>query len=278
MAKTNHTATRLLLNLKRHYRELEFASLADCAVTIEGDVTRVVIYREGFVYQANGKITKGRLSVRYRAKGTGSAPLAWVNEKSAAIDITKDPEFADMKTHEPLTLMTCQVCGRKIHAKNGTIAHHGYQRPYDAGFQTSSCLGARHVPFELDKAVLEYCRDSDKAALDVARDNHDGVASGRLPVTVIWTDYNKPANRFGRPQDRASVANEAEFLALVAAHPAILRHRHGYSFENAKRDNLFRIDDRIRALYHAIENAEKRLHGWKATHAYSARLKAFKPL
>ena len=49
--------------------------------------------------------------------------------------------------------MTCQCCWRLIMAKNGVIAHHGYQRPSE-GWQTSSCYGARHLPFEASRDTL----------------------------------------------------------------------------------------------------------------------------
>ena len=44
-------------------------------------------------------------------------------------------------------IWTCQICGRPIKAKDGIIAHHGYKRPGD-GWQTASCAGARHKPYE----------------------------------------------------------------------------------------------------------------------------------
>ncbi len=44
---------------------------------------------------------------------------------------------------------TCQVCGRAIKATTGLIAHHGYRRPYQTGWQTASCEGARYVPYEV---------------------------------------------------------------------------------------------------------------------------------
>lgn len=50
--------------------------------------------------------------------------------------------------------MTCQICGRKILAKNGKIAHHGYRRPGE-GWQTASCEGARHLPLEVSNRVLD---------------------------------------------------------------------------------------------------------------------------
>lgn len=54
---------------------------------------------------------------------------------------------------------TCQICGRVIKAKGGLIAHHGYTRPYE-GWQTSSCEGARYLPYEVScdrlAEVIEY--------------------------------------------------------------------------------------------------------------------------
>lgn len=44
-------------------------------------------------------------------------------------------------------MSSCQICGRPIKAKTGVIAHHGYKRPGN-GWQTSSCMGARHLPYE----------------------------------------------------------------------------------------------------------------------------------
>jgi hypothetical protein len=43
---------------------------------------------------------------------------------------------------------TCQICGRSIKSSSGVIAHHGYKRPGD-GWQTASCFGARHLPYEI---------------------------------------------------------------------------------------------------------------------------------
>ena len=54
-------------------------------------------------------------------------------------------------TEEKIT--TCQICGRPIKSKNGLIAHHGYKRPGD-GWQTASCSGARHLPYEISCDVL----------------------------------------------------------------------------------------------------------------------------
>ena len=56
-------------------------------------------------------------------------------------------------------ITTCQICGRAIKAKNGLIAHHGYQRP-GGGWQTASCWGARWRPYEVACDAIQPCIDS----------------------------------------------------------------------------------------------------------------------
>lgn len=60
-------------------------------------------------------------------------------------------------------LWHCQICGRAIKANTGLIAHHGFQRPHQQHFQTGSCVGARHQPYELSrdqiKDVIEHYQD-----------------------------------------------------------------------------------------------------------------------
>jgi energy-converting hydrogenase Eha subunit F len=49
----------------------------------------------------------------------------------------------------------CQICGREIKASKGLIAHHGYSRPYQQHFQTSSCFGARYQPYEIAHDAID---------------------------------------------------------------------------------------------------------------------------
>jgi hypothetical protein len=48
----------------------------------------------------------------------------------------------------PAAPTTCQICGRVIKSKTGTIAHHGYKRP-GTGWQTASCPGSKGLPYEV---------------------------------------------------------------------------------------------------------------------------------
>lgn len=63
----------------------------------------------------------------------------------------------------------CQICGRDILAKSGLIAHHGFQRPGD-GWQTESCFGARHRPYEVAHDALDqYIPDFERLIESMAR-------------------------------------------------------------------------------------------------------------
>lgn len=65
-------------------------------------------------------------------------------------------------------ITTCQICGRPIKSASGLIAHHGYKRPGD-GWQTRSCAGARHLPYEVSRdyipvvmsGVREWLKDTE---------------------------------------------------------------------------------------------------------------------
>ena len=50
----------------------------------------------------------------------------------------------------------CQICAREIKANTGLIAHHGYKRPHGYGFQTGSCEGSRHRPYEESRDAIPY--------------------------------------------------------------------------------------------------------------------------
>jgi hypothetical protein len=77
--------------------------------------------------------------------------------------------------------MACQICGRMTRAKQGIIAYHGYKRPWD-GYQTASCIGAQHSPFEVSNEVLlGVIRDHEQRVARITS-HLDRVCSGELPV------------------------------------------------------------------------------------------------
>ena len=64
-----------------------------------------------------------------------------------------------------MTQTTCQICGRKIQATKGLIAHHGYTRPGN-GWQTGSCFGARNLPYEVSRNVIPDAQRIVKDTID----------------------------------------------------------------------------------------------------------------
>jgi hypothetical protein len=102
-----------------------------------------------------------------------------------------------------MTKTHCQICGRQIKVVRGwcgqtlraenLIAHHGYQRPYQEGWQTASCYGARWRPYEVAADALPPCIEfADRSATA----NEDGLAKllADPPGMLIYqsTRYKRP--------------------------------------------------------------------------------------
>lgn len=98
-------------------------------------------------------------------------------------------------------MTTCQICARAIKTVKArglhpvgypgqeVIAHHGYKRP-GHGWQTSSCHGARHLPYEISRDAI--------------------------PPVIDWLE-------------RAILAVDGELAAMMLDPPATLvRYRDGY--------------------------------------------------
>lgn len=102
-----------------------------------------------------------------------------------------------MKTTTNTT--TCQICARAIKANTGVIAHHGYQRP-GMGWQTRSCFGAMHKPYEVSRDAIKACIISYTAAA-AAQDEQAADLLANPPATITesskWRDdsiYERPEN------------------------------------------------------------------------------------
>lgn len=108
----------------------------------------------------------------------------------------------------------CQVCGRQIKSKSGVIAHHGYTRP-GHGWQTSSCFGARHVPYSEGHDALDYAIES--VTTYAARQQAEADALRAVPPAQLVIPARRDA--WGRTKgedisvDRPAGFNAAAFLA-----------------------------------------------------------------
>jgi hypothetical protein len=146
---------------------------------------------------------------------------------------------------------TCQVCGRTIKAGNGLIAHHGYRRPYQAGWQSASCEGARYVPYEVScdrlREVVGMVKDF------IVRE--EGALVGLLatpPQTIIAYERrsawgNEERVEYTRPDD-------------FKIDGGCLRFR---TYENAYSKRKYNYEQTIKMAKVDLSSMERRLNEWK---------------
>lgn len=79
---------------------------------------------------------------------------------------------------------TCPCCFRKVAVVNGTMAHHGYERP-GGGFQTASCPGIKFQPLERSNEGLVWLISHTRSLLSKARVLFEGRHTvDRLPYRI----------------------------------------------------------------------------------------------
>lgn len=173
--------------------------------------------------------------------------------------------------------MTCQCCGRAILAETGVIAHHGYTRPTE-GWQTASCTGARHLPFEVDRSELgnEIERALNHRAILAA--SREATAAETTPLSRAWEETVQDPRRargFGlsTPRRVTDITRE-NFDAKVAETPAAFAGAHGpydrekhrytpFTFDVMLAQALGRLDSQITQMGAYIVQQQARFDGWK---------------
>ena len=172
--------------------------------------------------------------------------------------------------------MHCQCCGRAILANTGTIAHHGYQRPGYC-WQTSSCMGAKELPFEVDRAAL--ARMIVLMRSDLARHiEHRAAIAAELEPIVFRYDREiigpmraldwRPRSYGGRPKWPLM---EAKFNVMRGSFDAFKAgvgrsQAYGADYEDYKGRHLGGLDRGIKNLEEQIALEQGRYDGWKQTH------------
>jgi len=95
-------------------------------------------------------------------------------------------------------MSTCQICGREIKANTGVIAHHGYRRP-GCGWQTASCMGAKHFAYELSCDRIAAAIQSVQTFVDNASTNLD-ILNGNPPKTITFS-FNRKSYTVDKPDN-----------------------------------------------------------------------------
>lgn len=173
--------------------------------------------------------------------------------------------------------MTCQCCARKHLANRGWIAHHGYTRPYE-GWQTASCMGAKYLPFEVDRqqlAELIHRLIITKARMIANLENLKANAIG-ITLTHSFKDYRTGNYQYGmKPVTRevkfkVNCNNFADVMKAEDNEQIFITHM-WYNWETVKANGIASRELDIKHITRDIEEQQKRYNGWKQTHRWNGK-------
>lgn len=146
---------------------------------------------------------------------------------------------------------TCQICGRPILAKTGKIAHHGYKRPGN-GWQTQSCMGAKHLPYEQSCDLIPEAIKMAETFI-VARTAWIADRIANPPAELIYYDglYRLNANKVARPDGFDPLVKPASYS-------------NGQRYEQAFFDGNWHAQQAIKEAQADVEYLRDRLARWTA--------------
>jgi hypothetical protein len=188
------------------------------------------------------------------------------------------PLIAAEKAAKTASAKTCQCCFRPIFAESGVIAHHGYERP-GQGWQTASCMGARHLPLEAAHDRLDdlICRlEARLSSLGetlgilklVSRDQNL-----RHPVPLIYTSKSTAPSAYERRHGRRHgekrvMATRGSWETDYAAYVEDRLHRPSTepTYDRLLGAEIGRIEQQITFVNIDLGECRKHRANWKQTH------------
>lgn len=187
-------------------------------------------------------------------------------------------ENAKARAARKAASMVCQCCGQRFLANTGLMAHHGYQRP-GGGWQTSSCMGARYLPFEVNRdrlAELIKSLEDWKARAITARANVDAETQA---ISLTFPDYEKPRDYNGHRPNKDVMVTRETFATIHDENQAAFRQRCGWNtFDSIKENDLRSRDRDIRNVTDEIVAQQARFDGWTKTHTWDNITKVWQPI
>ena len=169
--------------------------------------------------------------------------------------------------------MHCQCCGRAILANMGSIAHHGYERP-GHGWQSASCMGAKFLPFEVDRARLGEMISFLKDRLVRMEKHRAAIKSEKLPIVFSYESQLIGPSQwqsFGRHVKWPVVKREFDvsresFEAFKKGPGSSVCY--GQDYEDYKAKHVEYLSSQIKNLRQHIAKEQKRYDGWKQSHEW----------
>jgi hypothetical protein len=181
--------------------------------------------------------------------------------------VRSQEEIQAEKAKKEALAMTCQICGRRIFAEAGVIAHHGYERPFE-GIQTVSCSGARRMPYEVSKVELKIEVGWLKERVEAFQVM---IAERKVAKFLTWEFEGKEfVEGYSRKRVHKKISlevTEETFKAVQQQHRALTHFpEYIYSFKELKEQQVRKLSCQLRAYEQAFEVQSKRLAAWKQTH------------
>lgn len=165
--------------------------------------------------------------------------------------------------------MTCQVCNRQIFAETGVIAHHGYQRPAE-GWQTCSCNGARHVPFEVSRDALAHEIDLTWKHIEWLIEALRGVEMEMFDLRWTYADKTVTSRRHRNMmggETTVSVNRETFPVALALyVQNRYYRHSSDPTFDSLKAARVGELRGQLNSARDYLAHQQRRFAGWAQTH------------
>jgi len=189
--------------------------------------------------------------------------MAW-GQRRRALSTSEIEANRAAKAKREADAMTCQVCGRKILANTGPIAHHGYQRPWEGGYQTSSCFGARKEPFEAERSTLKTWIGFMKAKKHSLEARIEAVNSETSGMLISYREIHKSRQQL----PTLFTLERGNFAAMKAEHGGYFRYKSGKTFDEIKNQWLAAEEWKRQSLAREIQNQQRRYDGWKETHTF----------
>lgn len=176
--------------------------------------------------------------------------------------VKRDPQvIAAEKAERASKSLTCQVCGRLIMANTGVIAHHGYERP--GHYQTESCMGARHLPYEADRLVLKRYIDGVANTVKGILERIVDVEAEKCPIAIY---YVKPEDEMLRhPLKHRLEFTRETLLHVKADFPRVFRWSRDNDFDHFKRVEIEKLKIDLAFFKNELKSQQKRYAAWKRT-------------
>lgn len=182
-------------------------------------------------------------------------------------------EIVAEKAAKDKTARTCQICGRRIFAETGKIAHHGYERP-GGGWQTASCRGARRLPYETDHTALDEEITFVAERLTKEQDLLRKMKAEEVTFGIKWTDYEERRNNRSNPlagfRHLGGISRDSwDTLKADPANAEAFRQSYCYTFDDLKTRRIEDQQDTVTHVTTYLKQQQRRRAEWVKKEAWA---------